>query len=63
MPKEDNLPKKYILDCKRCSFKYLSNGLRSDLSQFREISACCGKRKYRCPQCSNIITLTKVNKK
>ena len=60
MGKTDNLPKKFKLRCIRCKFSYLSNGLKSDLAKYKEIPACCGKRKYRCPKCGNIITLQKV---
>ena len=60
MAKEDNLPKKYQLKCKRCPYKFLSTGLKSNLAGHKEIPACCGKRNYKCPKCGNIITLSKV---
>ena len=58
-----SVPQNFILRCPKCRWAKMTTGLSEDLKSLREISTCsnCGKpRTFRCPQCSNLMKLTRI---
>ncbi len=55
----------FLLSCK-CKWFKKTTGTTEDLSglvEFKACKNCHGQRKFKCPQCGNIIKLQRVNVK
>ena len=59
-----DVPKNFILRCKKCRWARTSSGTKDDLKDMHEVNnSCisCGKaRKFKCPKCGDMVTLTRL---
>ena len=60
----EEIPKKFVLKCLRCSRSQLTTGISSDLSHLTEyVNGCqnCGRpRRFKCPHCGNIMNMLRI---
>ena len=59
-------PKCYRIYCRICGWKEYSTGLKNDLVHLKELKKGCSKctkkhRNFKCPKCSSIAKMIKVN--
>jgi hypothetical protein len=52
----------FLLKCASCKWWRKSNGLSSDLKDLKEVSNCahCSGRKFKCPQCGQIVKMIRA---
>lgn len=56
----------FLLSCSKCKWFLKSNGTTEALKglvEFKPCATCHGIRKFKCPQCANIMKLQRVNVK
>lgn len=52
----------FLLSCSKCKWFRKGDFVDfKDLKEFKPCATCHGFKKYKCPQCANIIKLKRVN--
>lgn len=55
--------KDFILRCKRCDWIRYTDGFSKeveDLHEYKKCSTCGGPRKFRCPDCGNMVKMIRL---